>query len=118
MKRALALFAPASLLLSACSSGIIPSGGPAIASDTAPAQHNDKAAVPIPSKATAPLPGAAPVGDGSNAASLGVVLGPQIGALPAAKADADAAMGAFRTSCPGLVRREDLSGLTQKGDWQ
>ncbi len=118
MKRAHTIFAPALLLLSACSSGIIPSGGPAVASDASPPQHSDKAAVPIPSKPDATLPTAIATGDGSNAASLGVVRGPQIAALPAENADADAAMAAFRTSCPGLVRREDLSGLTQKGDWQ
>ncbi len=117
MKHALTVFAPALLLLSACSSGLIPNAGPTTAGDVVSTQHGDKAAVPIPSKPTAPLPVATPVGDGSNAASLGVVRGPLIGELPAAKADADAAMAAFRTSCPGLVRREDLSGLTQKGDW-
>ena len=118
MKTAFASLAPALLLLSACSGGIIPNSGPTSVSDPAPTQHSDKAAVPIPSKAVAPLPAATPSGDGNNAASLGVVRGPQIGALPVAKADADAAMAAFRTSCPGLVRREDLSGLTQGQDWQ
>lgn len=118
MKTAFASLAPALLLLSACSGGIIPNGGPTSASESAPAQHSDKAAVPIPSKPIAALPAATAVGDGSNAASLGVVRGPQIGALPVAKADADAAMAAFRTSCPSLVRREDLSGLTQGLEWQ
>jgi membrane-bound lytic murein transglycosylase A len=112
------LFAPAFLMLAACSGGIIPSTGPATASDTLPAQHADKAAQPIPSKPAPPLPAAIATGDGSNAASLGVVRGPQIGSLPVAKADGDAAMAAFRTSCPGLLRREDLSGLTQKDEWQ
>lgn len=118
MKRAHTVFAPALLLLSACAGGVIPNGGLTTAGDTVPTQHSGDAAKPIPSKPVATLPAAAPIGDGSNAASLGVVRGPQIGALPAAKADADAAMAAFRTSCPGLVRREDLSGLTQKDDWQ
>lgn len=112
------LLAPAFLLLSACSSGIIPNSGPTSAGDIVSTQHADKAATPIPSKPVATLPAASPVGDGSNAASLGIVRGPQIGALPVAKADADAAMAAFRTSCPGLLRREDLSGLTQKEEWQ
>ena len=118
MKTAFAPLAPALLLLSACSGGIIPNGGPAMASGSAPTQHSDKAAVPIPSKPIAALPAATATGDGSNAASLGVVRGPQIGALPVEKADADAAMAAFRTSCPSLVRREDLSGLTQGQEWQ
>ena len=118
MKTAFTPLAPALLLLSACSGGIIPNGGPATVSDPAPTQHSESAAKPIPSKPIAALPAAMATGDGSNAASLGVVRGPQIDALPVAKADADAAMAAFRTSCPSLVRREDLSGLTQGQDWQ
>ena len=122
MKCAIVPFAPALLLLSACSSGIIPNGGPSTSSET-PAdmpntQHNGSAAVPIPSKPVAALPPATASGDGSNAASLGIVRGPQIGTLAVAKADGDAAMAAFRTSCPSLVRREDLSGLTRGPDWQ
>ncbi len=31
---------------------------------------------------------------------------------------AEAALAGFRRSCPGLLRREDLSGLTQTADWQ
>ena len=118
MNHAFAPLAPAFLLLSACSSGIIPNAGPATVSYPAPVQTSDSAAKPIPSKPIAPLPTATATGDGSNAASLGVVRGPQIAALPVANADANAAMAAFKTSCPSLVRREDLSGLTQKGDWQ
>ncbi len=117
MKTALLTFA-SSLLLSACSGGIIPNGGPTTAGDVVSTQHGDKAAKPIPSTPVAQLPPATPVGDGSNAASLGVVRGPLIGELAIARADGDAAMAAFRTSCPGLMRREDLSGLTQNGDWQ
>ncbi len=108
----------AALALSACSGGVIPNAGPSTAGDTISTQHQDKAAKPVPATPVAPLPAPAAIGDGSNAASLGVVRGPQIGALGIATADADAAMAAFRTSCPGLVRREDLSGLTQTADWQ
>jgi membrane-bound lytic murein transglycosylase A len=117
MKTALLIFASA-LLLSACSGGIIPNGGPTTAGDVISTQHGDRAAKPIPSTPVAQLPPATPVGDGSNAASLGLVRGPLIGELAIARADGDAAMAAFRTSCPGLMRREDLSGLTQSGDWQ
>lgn len=117
MKTALLAIAPA-LLLSACSGGIIPNGGPTTAGDTISTQHGDKAAKPIPSTPVAQLPAATPTGDGSNALSLGVVRGPLIGELGIERADADAAMVSFRTSCPGLVRREDLSGLTQKDEWQ
>ncbi len=118
MKRSLIALALPSLLLSACSGGIIPNGGPTTAGDTVSTQHGDTAATPIPSTPVATLPAAVAVGDGLTAASLGIVRGSRIGELNIGKADADAAMAAFRTSCPGLLRREDLSGLTQKGDWQ
>jgi len=39
---------------------------------------------------------------------------PPVGPLPGAAA----ALAAFRTSCPGLLRRDDLSGLTLPADWQ
>jgi membrane-bound lytic murein transglycosylase A len=117
MKSPAILIAAAAFALSACSSGIIPNGGPTTAGDTVSTQHGEKAAVPIPATPVAPLPAGTSVGDGANAASLGVVRGPLIGGLGIARADADAAMAAFLTSCPGLVRREDLSGLTKKDDW-
>jgi membrane-bound lytic murein transglycosylase A len=118
MTRAFSYLIPAALLLSACSSGIIPNGGPTTAGDTVSTQHSDKAATPIPSTPVAQLPTATATGDGTNALSLGVVRGPRIGELSIAKADADAAMASFKASCPGLLRREDLSGLTQKEEWQ
>jgi membrane-bound lytic murein transglycosylase A len=118
MKRPCISLALLTLLLSACSGGIIPNGGPTTAGDTVSTQHGDKAAKPIPSTPAAALPAAVAVSDGLTAASLGVVRGARIGELDIGKADADAAMASFRTSCPGLLRREDLSGLTQKGDWQ
>lgn len=112
------------LSLSACSGGIIPNGGVATASDgPAPASTGTPTAdvpvaKPIPSTPVATLPPATPTGDGTTAASLGVVRGPQIGALKVDAEKTDAAMAAFRTSCPGLLRRDDASGLTQKEDWQ
>jgi membrane-bound lytic murein transglycosylase A len=118
MIRSAPLLALSVLVLSACSGGIIPNGGPTTAGDTVSTQHGDKAATPVPSTPTAPLPTATPTGDGTNAASLGVVRGPLIGELNVARKDADDAMASFRASCPGLVRREDLSGLTQKDEWQ
>ena len=43
--------------------------------------------------------------------------GVTIAAMPALP-QAAAALAAFRKSCAGLTRREDLSGLTQPEDWQ
>jgi membrane-bound lytic murein transglycosylase A len=45
------------------------------------------------------------------------VRGPQIGALQVDARKANLAMDSFKTSCPGLVRRNDNSGLTQGSDW-
>jgi membrane-bound lytic murein transglycosylase A len=118
MNSSISFVAIAAFALSACSGGVIPNAGPSTAGDVISTQHQDKAAKPVPATPVAQLPAAAPVGDGSNAASLGVVRGPLIGELGITTADADAAMAAFKTSCPSLVRREDLSGLTQGADWQ
>jgi membrane-bound lytic murein transglycosylase A len=115
MKRAVILSFMSAALLSACSSGIIPNGGVTPSKPAAPAE--DKAAKPIPSTPDATLPTAAPAGDGTTAATLGVVRGPEIGSLNVDPRKAKLAMDSFRTSCPGLVRRTDNSGLTQGSDW-
>lgn len=52
-----------------------------------------------------------------NALLAGVQAGPAIASLPITPASASAALGAFRISCPSLVRRVDASGLTQASDW-
>ncbi len=115
MKRSLLSLALSATLLSACSGGIIPNGGPTPAS--AP-PTTDSAAKPIPSTAEAPLPAATATGDGTTAASLGVVRGPEIGSLKVDARRASLALASFRTSCPGLLKRNDTSGLTQGADWQ
>ncbi len=114
MKHTLLSLAFAASLLSACSGGVIPNGGPAPAS----APVGERAAKPIPSTAEAPLPAATANGDGTTAASLGAVRGPEIGSLKVDARRAGLAMASFRTSCPGLVKRNDTSGLTQGADWQ
>jgi membrane-bound lytic murein transglycosylase A len=116
MKRAPLSIALSALMLSACSSGIIPNGGPSTPS-TSTASAPDKAAKPIPSTPEATLPAGVQPGDGTTAATLGIVRGPEIGALKVDARRAKLAMDSFRTSCPGLVRRTDNSGLTQGSDW-
>lgn len=117
MKRAYIALTLSALMLSACSSGIIPNGGPVTPSaPTTPVV--DRATKPIPSTPEAALPAAAVPGDGTTAATLGVVRGPAIGSLKVDARKAALAMASFRTSCPGLVRRTDNSGLTQGADWQ
>jgi membrane-bound lytic murein transglycosylase A len=116
MIRALIALAISAMMLSACSSGIIPNGGPSTPSTPAAAAW-DKASKPIPSTPEATLPTTAQPGDGTTAATLGVVRGPEIGSLKVDARKAKIAMDSFRTSCPGLVRRTDNSGLTQGADW-
>ena len=116
MKRALIVLGLSALTLSACSSGVIPNGGPATSSGPA-RPVEDRAAKPISSTPEATLAAPVPTGDTTTAAGLGVVRGPQIGALQVEARKAKLAMDSFRTSCPGLVGRADNSGLTQGSDW-
>jgi membrane-bound lytic murein transglycosylase A len=104
--------------LSACSSGLIPGGGVSTASRPPVQSGSDQAAKPVASIPNEGLPPAATTGDGLTAANLGVVRGPAIGAMKVDARKTKAAMDAFRTSCPGLLRRNDQSGLTMGSDWQ
>jgi membrane-bound lytic murein transglycosylase A len=116
MKRALFALGIAALTLSACATGVTPKSGPATSSvPSAPAQ--DKAAKPIPATPEAPQAAPVPSNDTSTAAGLGVLRGPQIDTLQVDARKAQLALDSFRTSCPGLVRRTDNSGLTQNSDW-
>lgn len=54
----------------------------------------------------------------ANATAAGVLAGPAIATLPIDDTQAEAALRAFVTSCPGLQRRADTSGLTRGADWQ
>ncbi len=54
----------------------------------------------------------------TTAASAGIVPGPSVDALPITDAQAESARLAFLSSCPGLMRRTDASGLTRGADWQ
>lgn len=121
MKCALFALGITTFLLSACAGGIVPNGGPSTPSASgqpvADKPAPDRAARPIPSTPEATLPPAVPTGNGTTAATMGVVRGPDIGSLRVDASKATLAMDSFRTSCPGLVRRTDNSGLTQMSDW-
>ncbi|MFN7718219.1 MAG: hypothetical protein ACK5OG_04800, partial [Sphingomonadaceae bacterium] len=85
----------------------MPNTGPATSSgSTVPAP-------PVAEIAATP----APTGDITTAAGLGVLRGPHITTLQVDARKAALAMDSFRTSCPGLVRRSDTSGLTESSDW-
>ncbi|WP_298814534.1 MltA domain-containing protein [uncultured Sphingomonas sp.] len=77
-----------------------------------PGPRQPVAATPILPIPAAPVPGAL------TAAQAGVVRGVDWSALPVSTENASAALQAFRTSCPSLVRRADQSGLTTPTDWQ
>jgi membrane-bound lytic murein transglycosylase A len=54
----------------------------------------------------------------ATAAEAGVAPGPAIETLGLTAEGARLAMAAFRLSCPVLVKRNDVSGLTRPSDWQ
>lgn len=108
MKRALFTLSLSALTLSACASGVTPHASPVTPSGAmvaSPPVADKAAAQPVPTR------------DVTTAAGLGVVRGPQIATLQVDARKAALAMDSFRTSCPGLVRRTDNSGLTQNSDW-
>ncbi|MPT47793.1 MAG: hypothetical protein E2598_05125 [Sphingobium sp.] len=108
----------AALLLSACSSTLIPpSAGP---SAPAPSQNGQKSppAPVAPPPVLRPEPGTPPaVVPGDNALGAGFVQGPPLADFLRYDARTRAALAAFRISCPSLVRRADSSGLTRGQDW-
>ena len=128
----MAIGAALALSLAACGGRVVP---PAPASASAP----PRAAAPVPTRPTyqpprsgqltpapvsrivpavplSPLP-ATPVAGATTAAAAGVIAGPPIASLPITEQQAQAAIVSFRQSCQGLQRREDLSGLTRREDW-
>ena len=107
MKRALFLLGLSAFTLSACASGVTSHGSPASSSEAKVASPPvaDIAATPVPAR------------DVTTAAGLGVVRGPQITTLQVDTRKTALALDSFRTSCPGLVRRSDASGLTEGSDW-
>jgi membrane-bound lytic murein transglycosylase A len=68
---------------------------------------------PVPSPTPAPAPVTPP--PPTNARAAGVTSVPPAPAIY--DAWAQRALGAFRTSCPALTRRNDQSGLAQPQDW-
>ncbi len=97
------------LLLSACVSGIVPSPSKPPPISPTPAVISQPAA-PAPPKTALPAK--------STALGTGVSAGPEIGTLSISRDQAMRAVSAFLLSCPGLLRREDRSGLTNAQDWQ
>lgn len=70
------------------------------------------ASTPLLATPVAPLAGA------TSAVAAGLVAGPSIDQLGITDAQARAARAGFLASCPSLLRRTDVSGLTRTADWQ
>ena len=119
----------AGLLVAACSGRVVPpstASGPAprpvreSAREEAPAPVIREPAPVVRITPATPIPPApALVRSGvATALASGVLPGPRVAALPMTEAQAEAGRVAFVTSCPGLVRRADASGLTRGADWR
>jgi membrane-bound lytic murein transglycosylase A len=70
-------------------------------------------AAPAPTPAPVQTPAPAPVTETARSAGVRLAEPTAIDSAQAARA-----LGAFRTSCPALVKRKDTSGLTLPADWQ
>jgi membrane-bound lytic murein transglycosylase A len=116
-------------LLSACSSGVVPTRPETASSaqrspSTRPVSSRPESRPPLavrqPTAAIPLAPMAAPpvAAGAATAAAAGIVAGPAVERLPIDDAGAARALAAFRTSCPSLVRRTDASGLTRGEDWR
>ena len=104
------------LALSACVGGVEPPPRPG---NVRPPRPSGELPVRQPTPATPlpPVPQIATPG-ATTAATTGIARGPDIASLPMTRDGAAQALAAFRTSCPSLVRRADVSGLTTGADWQ
>src|SRR5688572_26247983 len=67
---------------------------------------------PVPAE---PAPPPAP--EPARAVDAGVRAGPRLDTFGITPVAAAQALAAFRTSCPDLTRREDVSGLVRPADW-
>lgn len=65
----------------------------------------------------ASIPPGAAVG-ASSAVVAGLAMGPAISALSVDAAGVERALASFIESCPQVLRRTDVSGLTANADWQ
>ena len=106
-----------STLLSACGAIVPRPAGPPAPHDRRDTHKPESARKPDAARPIAPMPVDAAPG-AANAVASGIVAGPPIASLPITRDQAARALGAFRISCPALIRRSDASGLTRGGDWQ
>ena len=125
------LVSAAGLLLSACAGQVVPPPA-ASAPESAPRAREEALAsrvtIPaprspapvvriVPATPLSALPAVVPPG-AATALAAGVQAGPAIADLPMTETQAEAGRAAFLSTCPGLMRRADGTGLTRGGDWQ
>ena len=116
----------AGLMLAACGGRVVP---PSATAGSAPSRTTTTS-YPLPTP-RAPAPVARPVAavplapvpavtlpGATSAATAGLVAGPAVATLPIDETEAVSARQAFALSCPGLMRRADLTGLTRGADWK
>jgi membrane-bound lytic murein transglycosylase A len=110
----------------ACSGGIIPR--PSSASTTVPTVEAASPPAAIepaqPQPATLKIKPATPISPNPvatlvsvDARGLGVTAGPALASFNISDAASARALAAFRLSCPALLKRRDLSGLTETAHW-
>ncbi|HWK35254.1 murein transglycosylase A [Sphingomonas sp.] len=106
------------VLLGGCASAIVP-GGDRPGMPSPPPHPGDQPPVrqPTPSTPMTPQPAATPPAGAATAVAAGLVAGPAIASLPISRDGAARALASFRASCPAMMRRTDVSGLTRAGDW-
>ncbi len=107
------------LALSACGGRVVPPEAGPRPVDSRPSQpnYNPPAARPVPSTPLAPQSVGATNPAATSALAAGLLAGPQVMQVPFSDAQAARSLGAFRTSCNSVQRRQDLSGLTRGTDW-
>jgi membrane-bound lytic murein transglycosylase A len=102
------LFVLAMLLVTAGCGRVIPQG-----SVPPPVVSAPPARPPV-----APPGGTPAISAAANAVFAGIATGPAFAALGVSDLDARGALASFRESCPRLLAREDVSGLTIPADWR
>jgi membrane-bound lytic murein transglycosylase A len=115
------------LLLCACSGRIVPPSTDAGPPRQSPSRQSPSRPASVPSiagPAAKPIPAtpiaAAPAtsATGPTALTTGVMRAPALDSSTFDSVSANRALKAFRSSCPALLRRKDVSGLTSTADWQ
>ncbi|WP_432201201.1 murein transglycosylase A [Erythrobacter sp. W53] len=105
MRALLTLFG--AVALTGCAGIIPPGSGPPVS------------APPSGSPIAQPSPSISPAAPAPTSALMaGVREGPYVSGLGYSQQDAEAALRSFIATCPSLLKREDISGLTRPSDWE